>query len=420
MPNRRAILTGLAASLVTHSALAAGDAQTLQAEIEAATAAGKPYRLPPSATLTGPLRLPEGAHLIGQRGRSRLVLGSQVMITADHLQRLTLEGVTLEGPGDAQGALARFMAIKDLRVVDCSFQKAAGNALMLQGCGGRIERNGFGDIRRAAIYANDSTGLTIEGNTIERCGENGIQVHRSVKGDDGSIIRANRISDIRADPGGSGEYGNGINTFRGGGVVIDGNVIRRCAYSAVRDNGGGNTVISNNNCAAIGETALYAEFAFEGVVFTGNIVDSAMTGISIANFGTDGGRLGIVSGNLLRNLVRKPHPATKEIEGGVGISVEADVSVSGNTIENAAYAGLLLGWGPYLRDVTASGNTIRQAETGVMVTVAQGAGGANINGNSISGAKDAVLGMEWTKRATGDLTRETPPRQLKVAENIVR
>ena len=37
---------------------------------------------------------------------------------------------------------------------------------------------------------------------------------------------------------------------------------------------------------------------------------------------------------------------------GIGIYVEADTAVTGNVVESATRAGIMAGWGPYLRDVT--------------------------------------------------------------------
>jgi len=77
---------------------------------------------------------------------------------------------------------------------------------------------------------------------------------------------------------------------------------------------------------------------------------------------------------------------TEGAGNGFGISVEADVIATGNIIENCAYAGLKLGFGPYLRNVTASANTIRRSPYGILVSVAPGAGRAAIIDNRIEGA----------------------------------
>ena len=63
-----------------------------------------------------------------------------------------------------------------------------------------------------------------------------------------------------------------------------------------------------------------------------------------------------------------------------------------------------VGWGPYLRDVAATGNVIRRAPLGIAVTVVEGAGSAVISDNLISGTTDgAIVGMRWAEAVTGDL-----------------
>ena len=67
---------------------------------------------------------------------------------------------------------------------------------------------------------------------------------------------------------------------------------------------------------------------------------------------------------------------------------------------------MLLGWGPYLRDVAATGNVIRRAPVGIAVSVVEGSGSAVISDNLISGAdRGAVVGMRWADAASGDLAR---------------
>ncbi len=72
-------------------------------------------------------------------------------------------------------------------------------------------------------------------------------------------------------------------------------------------------------------------------------------------------------------------------------------------VENAVY-GLNLGWGPYLRDVAATGNVIRGGKIGITVSVVEGSGPAIIADNLISGAESgAIVGMRWEEVATADL-----------------
>jgi uncharacterized secreted repeat protein (TIGR03808 family) len=124
----------------------------------------------------------------------------------------------------------------------------------------------------------------------------------------------------------------------------------------------------------------------------------------------------------LRNVgVRRPDNPPEG--AGIGIGVEAESTVTGNVIENAPYAGIRLGFGPYLRNVTATGNVIRDAGFGIAVSVVQGAGRATITGNIIQGAKrGAIVGMEWHKAVTGDLAQDGTERYplLTVANNQTR
>ncbi|HEV3160261.1 MAG TPA: TIGR03808 family TAT-translocated repetitive protein, partial [Xanthobacteraceae bacterium] len=108
---------------------------------------------------------------------------------------------------------------------------------------------------------------------------------------------------------------------------------------------------------------------------------------------------------------------------GIGIGIEADTAVSGNVIENAPYIGIAAGWGQYLRDVTVNANVVRGADYGIAVSVTPGAGSAVIADNMISGARlGAIVGMEWKKPVTGDLSKDGAERyaQLSVAGNRVR
>jgi uncharacterized secreted repeat protein (TIGR03808 family) len=230
------------------------------------------------------------------------------------------------------------------------------------------------------IRSIDATGLKIAHNDIADCGNNGIQVWRAELGEDGSIVTGNRIARIRADGGGTGENGNGVSVFRAGCVLVPGNRITDCAYTAVRGNAASDIQIIANNCARLGEVALYAEFGFEGALIANNLVATAATGISVTNF-NDGGRLAVVQGNLARNLFRREHePVDKR---GHGITVEADTALSGNVIERAPSAGIVIGWGAYMREVVATSNLVRASRVGILVSSDKGAGACLLSKNMI-------------------------------------
>src|SRR5204862_4191581 len=144
----------------------------------------------------------------------------------------------------------------------------------------------------------------------------------------------NRIEDINNLAGGSGQYGNAINVFRAGNVMVRGNRISRAAYSAVRGNAASNIQITGNTATDLGEVAIYSEFGFEGAVIANNTIDGAALGVAVTNF-NEGGRLAVVQGNLIRNLLpKRPAGTDPGDSAGIGIGVEADAAVTGNTIEN--------------------------------------------------------------------------------------
>ena len=232
----------------------------------------------------------------------------------------------------------------------------------------------------------------------------------------------NRIEDIKAGPGGSGQYGNAINAFRAGNVIVRGNRIRNCDYSAVRGNSASNIQITGNSVSDVREVALYSEFAFQGAVIANNTVDGAAFGVSVCNF-NEGGRMAVVQGNIIRNLLpKRPIGTAPDDDAGVGIYVEADSSVSGNVIENAPSFGIMAGWGKYLRDVVISGNVIRRALVGVGVSVAPGGSTVLVSNNVISETpRGAVVGLDHARPVTSDLSAEGAQHfpQLLIGSNAV-
>jgi uncharacterized secreted repeat protein (TIGR03808 family) len=311
---------------------------------------------------------------------------------------------------------------RSVRVADCEIVNAGRNGITLEAIEGEVTGSTI-SAADAAIFSLDARGLRIAGNTVRGAGNGGILIWRSEPGDDGTLVVDNRIEGIMNKAGGSGEYGNAINVFRADNVIVRGNRIRNAAFSAVRGNKASNLQIIGNTCSGLGEVALYAEFGFEGVVIANNIVDGAAIGVSVTNF-NQGGRLAVVQGNLIRNLVGRRPPGTNPNDSaGIGIGIEADTVVTGNVVENAANIGIAAGWGPYLRDVAITSNVIRGADFGITVSVAPGAGAAVIADNLISDVRSgAIIGMEWKKPVTGDLAKDGATRyaQLSIGGNRVR
>jgi uncharacterized secreted repeat protein (TIGR03808 family) len=359
------------------------------------------------------------------RGATRLIFaGGATMIAARAADHITLAGLVLDGGGKPlpeNNALIYFGQCNDLRIVDCEVQNSTRHGLLLEGVEGAITGNTIRKTADVAILSRDARGLTIHGNVVRGAGNGGILVHRSTKGEDGTLVLDNRIEDVASVSGGSGQYGNAINVFRAAGVIVRGNRISRAAFSAVRGNASSNLQIVGNTATDIGEVAIYSEFGFEGAVIANNTVDGAALGIAVVNF-NEGGRLAVVQGNLIRNLkAKRPVAFGPEDVGGIGIAVEADASVTGNVIEGAPTAGINIGWGAYMRDISVVGNVVRSARHGVNVSVVSGAGSAIISGNLISGADRAIVGMDHAKAVTGDLMQEVSRHaNLQISGNRVR
>ena len=401
--------------------------EILQRAVDRTAGARLPLILPPGAYRVRALILPTGARLIGVPGATRIVaLDNTPVIVARNADHILLSGITFDGSGRSlpeDAGLIQLAAGRNVAVRDCEIIGSGRNGIVLEAIEGEVTGNTITGALGAAIFSVEARGLTIARNTIRNAANNGIQVWRSQAGDDGTQVIDNRIEDTAAQSGGSGQNGNAINVFRAHNVTVRGNRIRNAAFSAVRGNAASNIQITNNTCTGLGEVAIYAEFGFEGALIANNTIDGAAIGVAVTNF-NEGGRLAVVQGNLIRNLHAKRPSGTDPNDGsGIGIGVEADTAVTGNIIENAPSAGIALGWGQYLRDVSVTGNVVRSAGVGIAVSVTPGAGSAVIADNLISGTKSgAIVGMDQRRPMTGDLAREGATRfaQLAINGNRVR
>jgi uncharacterized secreted repeat protein (TIGR03808 family) len=399
--------------------------QVLQRAIDEAARAQVPLALPPGVYRTGMLHLQGGTQLVGV-GATRLIFdGGASMLTAEGAGGIALTNITLDGralPLPPRRGLVHCIDANDIRVTGCEIVDSGGNAIWLENAAGAISGNLFSNSAGTAIVSFDAEGLAISQNKIFGTNNNGIEILRTTTGDDGTQVLDNRIENVKAGPGGSGQYGNAINAFRAGNVIVRGNRIRNCDYSAVRGNSASNIQIIGNNVSGLREVALYSEFSFEGALIASNVVDGAAVGISVCNF-NEGGRLAAVHGNIIRNLLpKRPIATAPDDDAGIGIYVEADTSVSGNVIENAPSFGIVAGWGKYLRDVAITGNVIRKAYVGIGLSVAAGAGTALVNNNIISeSARGAIFGLDHARPVTGDLSIEGAQRfaHLVIGANAV-
>jgi uncharacterized secreted repeat protein (TIGR03808 family) len=384
--------------------------RVLQNAIDAAARGRAPLAIAPGIYRAGNLKLPAGAQLLGVRGATQIVLTEgPSLLAATGADHVTLSGLVLNGGkrplGDAHGLL-NLENCRSVRIVDCEVLSSGGQGIRCVAVDGEVSGTTLTDIADVAILSYNAAGLLLARNTIIGAGNNGIQIIRWEAGDDGTIVVDNRVENIANRSGGSGQYGNAINVFRAANVIVRGNRIRHCAFSAVRGNTASNIQIEGNSISDAGEVALYAEFGFEGAIIANNNVDGAAIGVSVTNF-NEGGRLAVVQGNIIRNLKPQRPPGTDPGDAaGVGISVEADTAVTGNVIENAPIAGIMLGWGRYLRDVAATGNVVRKADIGIGVSVTPGSAATLVANNVISDARrGAIVGMAGAKAVTADLSQ---------------
>ena len=388
--------------------------QILQSAIDQAAADDRTLFLPAGTYLVSNINLPRRARIAGIAGASRIVYtGAGHLLVADNADLVHLTDLVFDG---ANRPLAEYVPgivhladVPAIRVEGCHFLGSGGSALALDRCGGRVTGNDISGAAEAGIRAIESTGLSVTDNIVSDCANNGILITRWSAGEDGSLVLGNRVERIRADRGGTGPYGNGINVFQAHNVTVAQNRIADCAFTAVRSNAADNVSIIGNNCSRLGELAIFSEFSFRGAVIANNIVDVAASGISVANLDV-GGRTASVTGNVVRNLTGVAPYFHDQPGFGVGISVEADAAVSGNVIDGAPLAGMWVGWGPYLRDVAITGNVIRDAPMGIAVSVVEGVGSALISDNLIAGAEEgALVGTRWAERVTGDLSMPNSP-----------
>jgi uncharacterized secreted repeat protein (TIGR03808 family) len=396
----------------------------LQRAINEAAGRRAPLLLAPGVYRAGGLKLSAGSQILGVRGATRLALTQgPALFLAVHADTISLGNLTLDGDNRAlpeNRGLVHLNNVHALRIGDCDILRAGGNGIALEQCDGAVTHSSISGAADNALFAIDSRGLMIVGNAIRGSGNGGIRVWQSDRRRDGSLIADNRIEETSARAGGSGQNGNAINVFRAGNVIVRNNTIRTAAFSAIRGTAAFEIQIIGNNCTGLDEVAIYSEFEFEGAVIADNIVDQAGFGISVTNF-KEGGRLATVRGNIVRNCKARIPGAAPESEG-VGIGVEADTAVTGNVIENAETAGISVGWGQYMRDVSVTGNVVRTCGIGVAISVAAGAGTAVIADNMLADSKrGAIVGMEWHKKVTGDLALSGAERypQLRISGNQV-
>jgi len=393
-----------------------------QSALDVATASGSVLNLPAGRYIIDQINLPANCSIQGV-GRTTKIISANagMLVSASNKANISLKDLSFVGGGmDAvltSGDLLVFENCENVNVSNCRIENHSSNGIWLRSCSGRITGNDFEELGQSAIHAQNSLNLQISFNKIFNCANGGIRVWRDENGNDGTIVSNNQIAKIGSESG-NGQNGNGINVFLADEVVVADNVIANCAFSAIRANSTNNIIITGNQCSDSSEVAIFCEFAFSGSIIAQNIVDGAAAGISIANLDV-GGRLAICSNNIVRNITE--FSVTNPDTVPVGIFAEADTAIVSNVIENVPGAGIVAGWGPFLRNVMVSNNIIRQSKIGIAASVAPGAGLAKINDNMIIEASEAaIVGMAWREMVSADLVKDAPRfPNISLSNNLV-
>jgi uncharacterized secreted repeat protein (TIGR03808 family) len=390
---------------------------------------GAAFKLPAGVTATRSLELPDGAKMVGAPAGSTLqLIGQGPLLYASAARNIEIESVIFDGGGasfaDPKRGLLDFSDVLRLSIHGCVIRDCGARGVNLTRCGGRFAQNAIERVRDAGYFSLDGLGVDIDGNRVRECGDNGVQVWTSAMGRyEGSRVRNNIIEDIHNLSGGDGTYGNGVGIWNAGFVRVENNKISRCAYTAVRNNGGNDVVVIGNECKTFGEKAMYAEFGAKRSTFRDNKIDDAGAGIAVTNAerGTD---VGWVTGNTITGL-RESHPDDEfgqQMFWLTGILGEKNCEISGNTVIGSPWIGIALGG--YRENLRAESNTLIDNAYGITFAAGEGVGDAIIARNKIIGSKKAAIaamaGPEPLPGDVADPAEAAKYPRLTVRDNDVR
>jgi uncharacterized secreted repeat protein (TIGR03808 family) len=322
------------------------------------------------------------------------------LFNVNGVNNVVIENIVFDGNNialtdtSATAGLIKFQGsgINKFLIQDCVIYNTTQAAIScFSNCSGEILRNTIYNCDRG-VFCQDA-GVNIERNNVGYCNNNGIMLWTSKQVGNTSIIINNYIHNISSSAGGTGQYGNGINIYRATGVRVADNNIYNCAYSAIRINAGGDSVVSGNYCATSGETAIWFEAPGSGTSLTGgicanNIIESAGAGIAVANSGlySDGvSRRVTLIGNQISGITSVYIPNEGKNTDGCGITIEGSVNAIGNIIDTASNGGIIVGTNDAANDLVVSGNLIKGTPLGIGYSANASAAGLLISNNEVSG-----------------------------------
>jgi uncharacterized secreted repeat protein (TIGR03808 family) len=383
----------------------------LQDALLKAAGDGMPLVLPAGNYICGNLQIPSSLELRGVPGATVLAsVGAAPVARLSGSAKVTIAGIGFAagaaGPEGGDHGLLEIDTSEEVSLVGCDFSGGAANGITVRDAAVAISGCRFSGHGLAALAALESRGLTVSGNTIDRCGNGGILILAGTERHDGSRISGNVISRIGATGGGEGENGNGVRVIRCEGVIVTGNQFADCAFSAVRLGASRNVIVSQNLCRNSGDAAIAAVSGSSGTIVTDNIIEGAASGIWLE--GSDKiGTTSVCSGNVVRSI--RDHSEVNPAARPIGIFAETDTVVSGNTVEGIPGIGILAGSEARRRNVVVTDNVLRDVTTGIAVSVvaAPVTGPVRIAGNVLGGPPEhGIVGLDADRIVSSDLAVE--------------
>ncbi len=219
-----------------------------------------------------------------------------------------LTGLAIDGgrrPLPERTGLLQLDNCSGVRIADCEIVDSGRHGIMAIATSGEIAGNRIAGVADVALHSLDARGLLIARNTIFDALQ---QRHPGLA----LAARRRRHHRHRQPHRGDRQPRRRLRAVRQRHQRVSRRTTSWCAATASR-------TAPTRRCAAtppptcrsratasprVREVALYAEFGFEGAVIANNTVDGAAIGVSVTNF-NEGGRLAVVQGNLIRNLLPK-------------------------------------------------------------------------------------------------------------------
>jgi putative cofactor-binding repeat protein len=259
----------------------------LQRAADAAAKSRTPLFLPAGVYAMGELRLRSGTHIVGIPGQSILRARAKggPLLGIGAANDIRIDGLVLDGSSrSGDGALLVADDVEQLAVVNCKLVGAGGGGFALRRVSGRIADCDIGGCRNTAFVGEDPRGLEIARNHVHDCGDIGILVRRSNRGETGSALIAENIIRRVAT-------GIAVDGHVGGArlAVVQANLIRNLFFRKTVDPSGNgiaieaDSMVTGNvieNVPGFGIVAGRAS-RLRDVSVTENIVRNAYIGIGI-------------------------------------------------------------------------------------------------------------------------------------------